>query len=142
MLNNVDLMGRMVNEPQESESVSENGTKRLFARYRIAVERDYKVNGKRPVDYINCSAADSTAEYAIKYFRQGYTVVVSGRIYTEKYQKKGSSEDSFYMGIQVRYNYLVKRTENQYEHRNEPEKIEQVPADETELPQLPQEYME
>lgn len=109
MLNSVSLMGRLVTDPV-IQTVKKREKEITIARYRLAVERDYKEGEKRPVDFIQCKAFGMDALYAGKYFRKGDTVLVSGRIISESYQKEGTDQRVFFTGVQVHNSYLARRT--------------------------------
>lgn len=107
MLNSVSLMGRIVADPQMQ--FEKEGKEAAAARYRLAVERDYKVKGQPTVDYILCKAFGPNANYAKAYFQKGNLVVVSGRIATESY---GNDEEKHYITlIYIEKNYLAKKRE-------------------------------
>ena len=109
MLNCVELMGRMVadteyrlsNKEDENEEVS-------IARYRLAVERDYKEGNSRPLDYISCKAFGSNARFAKEYFHKGDLVVVKGRIILEAYGEP--EERKFFTGVLIEKSYLAKKS--------------------------------
>lgn len=108
MLNSVSLMGRMAAEPVV-QTILKGEKEITIARYRLAVERDYKEGEHRPVDFIVCKAFGTNALYAGKYFHKGDTVIVSGRIFSEPYKKEGQEQGGFYTGVQVQKNYLAKK---------------------------------
>ena len=67
-------------------SQGENAT--AVARYTLAVDRRFKMDGVRDADFINCVVFGKSAEFAEKYFRQGLRVAISGRITTGSYTNK------------------------------------------------------
>ena len=79
-LNNVDLMGRLVADP-EFRKISEETE---VTSFRIAVDRDYvnKSTGNREADFINCVAFRGTAKFVATYFGKGDMIVVNGRLQT------------------------------------------------------------
>lgn len=109
MLNAVMMMGRLVEDPIGYQTEGKEGTALMIVRYRIAVERDYKQDGKRPVDYFLCKSYADVAEFAREYFRQGDTVVVSGKLYTWPYKKAGEEREHIYSTIHVQTHYLAKK---------------------------------
>ena len=150
MMNLVGLMGRLVTDP-ESKTIKPDGKEIVTTQYRIAVERDYKRNDKRPVDYLVCKVYGGKAQYAKDYFRKGDTVAVDGSIYTFPYKKEGDSTLSIFTYIHLKDNYLVKkRGAEQVRNRNmspvqdgqvQGNSTEYVEEDFTDLPALPEEEM-
>ena len=151
MMNLVGLMGRLVIDPElkiikiaEKEVVS--------VQYRIAVERDYKKNDKRPVDYFVCKVYGGKAQYAKEYFHKGDTVVVDGSIYTFSYKKEGESTLNIFTYIHVKNNYLAKRRGSEQTRNRTMNPIqdgqtqgegstEYMEEDYTDLPALPEEEL-
>ncbi len=138
MLNAVMMMGRLVEDPVSYQT---EGKALTIVRYRIAVERDYKQDGKRPVDYFLCKAYADVAEFAKEYFRQGDTIVVSGKLYTWPYKKAGEEREHIYSTIQVQTHYLAKKkTDNARTRVQQPASgavCMLEPCKEEELPPLP-----
>lgn len=117
MLNVTTLMGRLAADP--SYKVSKKEDKEIsFARYRLAVERDYKDrDGKHPVDFIGCKAYGSSARFAKDYFHKGDMVVVTGRIISEPYD--GPEGKQYFTGVQVEKSYLARKRSSETEHNRE-----------------------
>ena len=86
MLNHITLMGRMVRDPELRYTQSQTPV----ASFTLAVDRDFtdKSTGERGVDFINCTAWRSTAEFTQKYFFRGDLAVVSGRLQMREYTDK------------------------------------------------------
>ena len=86
-MNKVILMGRLTRDPDVRYSAGESGTS--VARYTLAVDRRFnKRDGEATADFISCVAFGRSAEFAEKYFHQGMSVSISGRIQTGSYTKK------------------------------------------------------
>ena len=77
--------GRLTNDPDIS--TSQGGTP--IAKYRLAVNRDRKKDGKNEADFINCVAFGKTAEFVRNYLHKGTKILVEGRIQTGSYEKDG-----------------------------------------------------
>ena len=76
-LNHIVLMGRMTRDPE----VRYTSSNIPVASFTLAVERDVKgEGGERGVDFIDCVAWRSGAEFIKKYFRKGSMTAVSGRL--------------------------------------------------------------
>ena len=86
MLNHIDLMGRLVRDPELRHTG--NGT--AVASFTIAVDRDFsdKQTGEKETDFIDIVAWRSTAEFVSKYFTKGRMAVVSGRLQMRKWTDK------------------------------------------------------
>lgn len=84
MLNHVILQGRLTKAPelrQTQGSVS-------HTTFTLAVDRDFKSNGQKETDFINCSAWRQTAEFLARYFGKGRMVLLEGRIEVRSYRDK------------------------------------------------------
>ena len=69
-MNNVQLLGRLVRDPEIRVSQSQTSV----ARYTLAVNRF----GGKEADFISVVAFGKAAEFAQKYFRKGQQVPLSG----------------------------------------------------------------
>ena len=78
MLNHIDLMGRLVRDPELRYTQSQLPV----VSFRIAVDRDFggRDGGEKQADFIDIVAWRSTAEFVSKYFTKGSMAVVSGRL--------------------------------------------------------------
>lgn len=85
-MNKVNLIGRIVRDPEVRYSQGENQT--AVARYTLAVDRRFKREGEQTADFINCVAFGKNGEFAEKYLRKGVKIAVSGRIQTGSYTNK------------------------------------------------------
>lgn len=89
MLNKITVMGRMVRDPE----LRRTGSGTAVASFAIACDRDYKSDsGGREVDFFDCVAWRSTAEYVSKYFTKGRMAVVSGRLQTRTWTDKDGNK--------------------------------------------------
>jgi single-strand DNA-binding protein len=84
MLNNVNLMGRLTRDPELRHTQS--GVPVVSCA--LAVNRDFKTNGKNEADFIDIIAWQKGAEFASAYFRKGQLVAVQGRIQSRKWTDK------------------------------------------------------
>ena len=80
-MNCVQLMGRMVADPEVRYSNEGSSV----ARFRLAVDRQYKREGGETADFISCVAFGKAAEGIEKYFRKGQRIIITGRIQTGSY---------------------------------------------------------
>lgn len=86
-MNKVNLIGRLVADPEVRYSQGENST--AVARYRLAVDRRYKKDGEQEADFISCVAFGKNGEFVEKFLHKGMKIGVSGRIQTGSYEKDG-----------------------------------------------------
>ena len=87
-LNHIVIMGRLTHSPE----LRRTGSGVAVASFTLAVERDFKADGgEREVDFIDCVAWRSTAEFVDKYFSKGQMAVVSGRLQIRPYTAKDGS---------------------------------------------------
>ena len=78
-------MGRLVADPEERTTTG--GT--TVARYRLAVDRYQKKDGKAEADFFNCVAYARNAQFALKYLRKGAKILIEGRLWAGSYEKNG-----------------------------------------------------
>lgn len=83
MLNNVQLMGRFVADPEII-----TGEEYTICRFTLAVQRDYPEKGEYNVDFINVVAWNKFAEFIANHFSKGQLAVIDGKIRTRSYQDK------------------------------------------------------
>ena len=84
MLNHVILQGRLTKAPELRQT--QGGVS--YTTFTLAVDRDFKSNGQKETDFINCSAWRQTAEFLSRYFGKGRMVILEGRIEVRSYQDK------------------------------------------------------
>lgn len=107
MLNHIDIMGRMVRDPELKRT--NNGT--AVTSFTIAVDRDFS-GEKKEVDFIECVSWRQTAEHVSKFFKKGSMIVASGRLQIRVWQDKDGNKrskaevvaDSCYFGEAKRSN--------------------------------------
>ena len=84
MLNLVALTGRMTRDPEMR--TLESGVS--VTSFSIAVQRNYKIEGEYPTDFIDCVAWRGTADFICKHFRKGSMLTVVGNLETRKFTDK------------------------------------------------------
>ena len=103
MLNSVNIMGRLIRDPELRQTQSGIAV----ASFSLAVERDFKPqDGEREVDFFDFIAWRSTAEFVKKYLSKGRMAVVDGKLQSRKWQDKNGNNrvsvevvaDSVYFG--------------------------------------------
>lgn len=78
-------IGRLCNEPEMI--YTQSGA--AIAKYRLAVNRDFKKEGQPEADFLNCISFGKAAEFAKTYLHKGMKVAVEGHIQTGSYDKDG-----------------------------------------------------
>lgn len=77
MLNSVNIMGRMMRDPELRHVGDANVP---VCNFTIAVDRDFADGGEREADFIDCVAWRKNAEFICKYFHKGSYITISGRL--------------------------------------------------------------
>ena len=83
-MNRVELMGRMVRDPE----ITDRGGMDRMAKFSLAVRRPRQSQDGTSVDFIPCVAFGRPALNAEKYLKQGMIVGVTGKIRTGNYTNK------------------------------------------------------
>lgn len=86
MLNSVNIMGRLVADPE----LKSTQTGKNVVRIRIACDKDMRDG----TDFFDVVAWNKTAEFVSNYFRKGQTIVVVGRLGTHSYEVDGQKRTS------------------------------------------------
>ena len=89
MLNRVNLMGRLVRDPELRQTTG--GT--LVATFSLAVEQDFKdkSTGERSADFIDIVAWRQTGEFVSRYLSKGRMCVVDGRLQARTWKDKSGN---------------------------------------------------
>ena len=83
-MNQIIMCGRIATDVVCRETTI--GTK--VANYRIAVEKQYKKEGRPTADFFNCVAYANGAEFAEKYLKKGMKMIISGELQNDNYKDK------------------------------------------------------
>ena len=93
-MNKAIIMGRLSADPELRKTESGISS----CRFTVAVQEDYKnKDGSRDVDFINCKAWRSTAEYVSQNFKKGSRIAVIGKNKCEVYEKDGEKHFFYYV---------------------------------------------
>lgn len=88
-LNHIDIMGRLVREP-ELRYTAQGAPVTSFT---LAVDRDYRSGGsERQTDFIDVVAWKATAEFVSKYFSKGSMAIVTGRLQIRDWEDKNGNK--------------------------------------------------
>lgn len=88
MLNHITIMGRICNEIE----LRRTGSGAAVTSFTLAVDRDFKNNGEKETDFIECVAWKNTAEFVDKFFSKGKMAVVSGRLQIRSWTDKDGNK--------------------------------------------------
>lgn len=95
-MNQVNLMGRLVREPDVKTYGTDGKT---FTRFTLAVDRAYQKGQERKADFIPCVAFGKTGEFIGNYADKGARIIVNGSLkigsYTDKEGVKRLTADVF-----------------------------------------------
>ena len=88
MLNSITIMGRIGKDIELRRT--NNG--HAVCAFSLAVDRDYKENGNKATDWINCVAWRQNAEYVSKYGTKGRMVCLESRLQSRSYEDKNNNK--------------------------------------------------
>lgn len=92
MLNRIDIMGRLVRDPELRRTNS--GT--AVCSFTIAADRDFGNKDEKEVDFFDIVAWKGTGEFVSKYFQKGRMAIVSGRLQMRKWNDKDGNKHTSY----------------------------------------------
>lgn len=84
MLNKIILMGRLVRDPELTQTTSGIAV----CKFTVAVNRPYQKGKEQQADFINVTAWRGTAEFVSKYFNKGSIIIVEGKLQNNDYTDK------------------------------------------------------
>lgn len=131
MLNHIIIQGRLTKEPE----LKTTNSGKTVTSFTLAHDRDYQ---KDAVDFIDCTAWLSTAEFVSKYFHKGQLVFVSGRLESRTWtDRENKKRTSWY--IQCEHVYFGESKKSDGYAGGEPPYVppkapDVIPDDEEELP--------
>lgn len=129
------IRGRLVEKPK-LQVKKEDEKETVWTCYRLAVPRDWKVDGKTDVDFYSCVTFGKRAEYIARCGQKGTVILVSGRLQTDSYTNKNGTR------IPV-FQLVVEKQEicSGWEQSEKVPEREFTPAQDYPL-MLPEEYLE
>lgn len=128
MLNRVILIGRLTRDPELR--YTPNGV--ATCSFTLAVERQFKQNGKKEADFLPVVTWKQTAEACANYLGKGRLCALEGRIQTRNYEKDGRK---VYITEVIADNVRFLESKNQSEaeetgsRRTEPNGDDDLPID-------------
>lgn len=108
MINNVVLMGRIVNDLELKATQSGLSV----TNFRIAVDRKYS-KGEKQTDFFDIVAWKNHAEFICKYFRKGSLIALEGELQTRSYQTKDGANRTVTEVIVKNVSFTGERTKDQ-----------------------------
>ena len=133
MLNHIVLMGRLTRDPELRRTNSGVSV----ASFSLAVDRDYKGDGERETDFIQCVAWRGSAEFVSKHFAKGQMAVVSGRLQIRKWtDDKGNKRENAEVLVENVYFGESKKSRGEQPDSQPAEQQDYgvIPGDDEELP--------
>jgi single-strand DNA-binding protein len=123
-LNHIIIAGNLCTDIE----LKQTGTGISVARFNVAVDRRYEPkDGEKRTDFFNCVAWRHNAEFVARYGKKGDTVVIEGRVETEKWQdKQGVSRERQTVVVEALQLASHRRTEGAQEAKTD--KAEYVPT--------------
>ncbi len=88
MKNSITLIGRLVNNAEVAQTT--NGM--TYCNFSVAVDRPYRKDKERGVDFINCTAWARTAEFIGQYFDKGSPIMLHGELRQHNYTNKDGAK--------------------------------------------------
>jgi len=85
-MNKVILLGRTTRDIEIR--YSQSAEPMAVGKFALAVNRQFKKDGKQEVDFINCTVFGKKAESLEKWVKKGQQIAVEGRIQTGSYTNK------------------------------------------------------
>lgn len=130
MLNNINIMGRLVKAPE----LRYTSTGTPVAALRIACDRDRVAEGaERQADFIDCVAWRSTGEFICRNFSKGQPILISGRLQTRKWTDKDGNGRIAYEILVEQAHFAGGKAAEKTEEVKKPEVVD-IGDDDSDLP--------
>lgn len=84
MLNVVTISGRLVRDPE----LRHTNSGKSVCSFTLAVDRDFKNNGEKETDFIDCVSWGNTADFVSRYAEKGRMLIASGRLQIREWTDK------------------------------------------------------
>ena len=118
-MNRVDLVGRLVRDPELRHSQTSG---RAVAQFNIAINRNYtNQDGEREADFPTIVVWDKQAENVNKYCHKGDLVEIEGRLQTRNYDDKDGKKVYVTEVVASRVGFLqTKKDDSSFQNLEEP----------------------
>ena len=91
-MNNVELIGRLVKDPDVKYVQGSSGQQTAIATFTLAIDRPpRKDGGEKQADFPRITVFGKQAETCQKYLKKGRMVAIQGRLQTGSYQDKNGN---------------------------------------------------
>lgn len=118
-MNSCNFVGRLTKEPEGKTTA--NG--KVFCNFSIAVDRYKDSQGNRVVDFIPCTAWESTANLVTKYFHKGDLIGLSGRFESRQYEDNGVKKTAYSILVMA-IDFIQGKAENKADAQPQAPKVE------------------
>ena len=88
MLNHIVIMGRLTKDPE----LRHTSSNMAVTSFSIACDRDFKSDGEKETDFIDCVAWRNTAETVARLFTKGRMIAVDGRLQVRAWTDKAGNK--------------------------------------------------
>lgn len=88
-MNKVILVGRLTNDPELKYT---NESNIAYCKFGLAVDRRFKKDEEKQVDFIDIVAWRNTAEFINKYFEKGKKIGIIGRIQVTTWEDENKNK--------------------------------------------------
>ena len=105
MLNHCTMMGRLTRNPDVRQTKGDEP--KTVAKFGIAVERDYTVQGEKLTDFFEVETWQKTAEFVEKYLKKGQLIALDGKLRRSEWTKPETGEKRFSYYIEAKNIYFA-----------------------------------
>lgn len=109
-MNKVQLLGRMVKDPEVK--YSQSNADMAIAKYTLAVKRKFARQGEPDTDFINCVAFGKTGQFVEKYLKKGQMIAISGSIKVTSWEDPATNQKRWSTDIVVEDHYFCESKGN------------------------------
>ncbi len=85
-MNRVIMCGRLTKDPEVRYTTGDSP--KAVAKFSLAVDRQFKKDGKSEADFFNAVAFGKTAEHLEKYWRKGMRMLLEGQLQNDHYKDR------------------------------------------------------
>lgn len=116
MFNSAILSGRLVSDAELK--YTQNNV--AVTSFTLAVERPFRKDSEKQVDFINLVAWRSTAEFISKYFKKGSLIGIEGSIQMRKYEDSGGNKRTFFEVVVNQAHFIESKHATESENQDVP----------------------